>query len=126
MEQLVNGKFVYEVPRLCFSEEKICVEINEGEKYQGELSFSASDESSIRGMIASSSRRVVLGERKFTGRNVKILYGIDGGGLFPGDFLQTSIVINSNLGEYLIPVEVRVRKIQIVACLLYTSPSPRD
>ena len=113
MEQLINGKFEYEAPKMVFSEEKIVVELKEGENYRGELFLTSEDESRIKGMMTSTSRRVVLGKEKFAGYEIKVPYGIDGRGLQAGDVLETSIVINSNLGEYQIPVEVTVTKSQI-------------
>ncbi len=113
MEQLMNGRFEYEVPNLMLSEEKITVSINAGENYRGELFLGTAKQHRIKGMIMSSNRRVVLGKEKFSGMDVSIPYGIDGAGLNPGDFVEASIAINSNLGEYLIPVEVTVRTSQI-------------
>ncbi len=113
MEQLMNGRFEYEVPKLVFSDDKITVDINAGESYRGELLIGSEDHRRIKGMIVSSSRRVVLGKEKFSGIDISVPYGIDGEGLFPGDFEETFIVVNSNLGEYLIPVEITVRKPQI-------------
>ncbi len=113
MEQLINGRFEYEVPKLLFSQEKICVDLKAGENYRGELLIRAEGGHRIKGMVASSNRRVVLGKEKFSGIDISIPYGVDGEGLFEGDFVEASIIVNSNLGEYLIPVEITVRKTQI-------------
>lgn len=113
MEQLINGRFEYEVPKLVLSDEKIAVDIKAGENYRGELLIGSADNRRIKGMIMSSNRRVILAKEKFSGIAESIPYGIDSKGLVPGDLVEASITINSNLGEYIIPVSITVKQSQI-------------
>lgn len=117
MEQLINGRFEYEVPKLVLSDTKITVEIKAGENYRGELFIGAEDNRRMKGMVMSSNRRLLLGKEKFSGAAVCIPYGIDGRGLNPGDELGAAITINSNLGEYQVPVFVKVQNAQIYTSL---------
>ena len=108
MEQLLNGRFEYEVPKLVLSDTNITVRTKAGENYRGELFVGAEDNRRIKGMVMSSSRRILLAKEKFSGNTVCIPYGVDVKGLAAGDCLESVITINSSLGEYQIPVRVEV------------------
>ena len=43
MEQLINGRFEYEVPGLLLSQEKLTFSVTPEEKFKGELQFAAED-----------------------------------------------------------------------------------
>lgn len=113
MEQLINGRFEYEVPELVLSDTEIIVETKAGENYRGELFLGAADNRRVKGMAMSSSRRLHLGKEKFSGTAVCIPYGIDVKGLSAGDLVETAITVNSNLGEIQIPVKLTVQDAQI-------------
>lgn len=84
-----------------------------GENYRGELYIGAEDSRRIKGMIMSEDRRLLLEKDKFAGKSACISYGIDVKGLNPGDCVDTELVINSNIGEYTIPVHLEVEESQI-------------
>lgn len=113
MEQLINGRFEYEAPKLSLSASEISLETKVGENCRGELFFGAADHRRIKGMVMSSNRRLLLAKDKFSGTDICIPYGVDVKGLKPGDRLDTILTINSNLGEYQVPVHVQVTKSQI-------------
>ncbi|MBS6196352.1 MAG: hypothetical protein KH828_12310 [Clostridiales bacterium] len=113
MEQLINGRFEYEVPGLVLSETEITVTVKSGENYRGELYIGSEDHRRIKGMVMSSNRRLLLAKEKFSGNTVCIPYGIDVKGLSEGDTVHAMITVNSNLGEYQIPVKVEVTDPQI-------------
>ena len=50
MEQLLNGRFEYEVPKLTLSDTQINLTTNEGENVRGELYVAAEDNRRIKGM----------------------------------------------------------------------------
>ena len=77
MEQLLNGRFEYEVPKLTLSDTQINLTTNEGENVRGELYVAAEDNRRIKGMTMSSNRRVLLAKEKFSGTTVCIPYGLD-------------------------------------------------
>ena len=87
-EQLLNGKFEYEQPRLLFSKEKISLTLKAGETRRGEVYLGTEDNCRIRGYVTSSSRRLVPGLDKFTGTTVCLPYGIDAVGMEPGQDLE--------------------------------------
>ena len=65
MEQLINGRFEYEVPGLLLSQEKLAFSVTPEEKFKGELQFAAEDKRRIKGMAYSSHRRLLLGKKGF-------------------------------------------------------------
>ena len=109
MEQLLNGRFEYEVPKLTLSDTQINLTTNEGENVRGELYVAAEDNRRIKGMTMSSNRRVLLAKEKFSGTTVCILYGLDVKGLSAGETVDAVITINSNLGEYQVPVHAEIK-----------------
>lgn len=113
MEQLINGRFEYEVPKLILSDPQINITTNEGENVRGELYAAAEDNRRIKGMIMSSNRRILLAKEKFAGTTVCIPYGLDVKGLKAGDVIEGSITINSNLGEYQVMVHAAVTENEI-------------
>lgn len=117
IEQLINGRFEYEVPELVLSDTKIDAETRAGENYRGELFIGAADNRRIKGMVMSSHRRLLLAKEKFSGTAVCIPYGIDVKGLDAGDHVETVLTINSNLGEYQVPVKLTVTDARIQTSL---------
>ncbi|MEE1032010.1 MAG: DUF5717 family protein, partial [Ruminococcus sp.] len=77
MEQLINGRFEYEVPELILSEREIVIDTKVGENYRGELFVGAADNRRIKGMVMSSDRRLLLAKEKFSGTAVCIVFGVD-------------------------------------------------
>ena len=104
MEQLINGRFEYEVPKLLFSQNSIAVSTKPEENVRGELVIRAEDKSRIKGLVYSSHRRFLLGKERFLGQNVTIPYGADVKGLKPGDSFEGEVILTTNVGEYRLPL----------------------
>ena len=113
IEQLLSGKFQYEQPALLFSQEKIAVTVKPGETLRGELYFGTEDNERIRGYITSSHRRLVPGMDRFSGTTVCLPYGIDGGGMQPGEECTGWLCFTTNIGEYKLPFAITVEKEQV-------------
>lgn len=113
MEQLINGRFEYKVPGLVLSCEEIIQETVPGENCPGEFLIGSEDNRRIKGMVMSSHRRILLGKEKFSGNGVTIPYVVDVKGLDAGDRIEAQITINSNLGEYQLPVKIQVTEEKI-------------
>ena len=45
LEQLLNGRFEYEVPHLLLSETEVALTLDEGQNFRGELNIGAEDRS---------------------------------------------------------------------------------
>lgn len=113
MEQLINGRFEYEVPKLLFSQNSIAVSTKPEENVRGELVIRAEDKSRIKGLVYSSHRRFLLGKERFLGQNVTIPYGADVKGLKPGDSFEGEVVLTTNVGEYRLPFQISIEKEEV-------------
>lgn len=111
MEQLINGRFEYEVPELLLSKEEIRESTRAGENIRGELIIAAKDGSRIKGMVCSSHRRFLLGQERFSGERITIQYGADVKGLNPGDEIKGEIILSTGIGEYRVPFDISVKKL---------------
>lgn len=109
MEQLVNGRFEYEVPPLTLSVREVHLTTGIEENIRDEFYIGAKNGRRVKGVLTTTNRRIVLGREKFSGDVVGIPYGIDVAGLGDGDTVEGSIVIQSDLGEQYIPVTVDIQ-----------------
>lgn len=108
MEQLLNGKYEYEVPKMILSEDRIEKIAEMGEHVRGILTVSTDETRKIKGMVTVTNARIVVGTRKFTGTTAQISYGIDVTGMAAGDVCTGAIVLDTDIGEYQVPVQVLV------------------
>ncbi|MDD3278276.1 MAG: DUF5717 family protein [Lachnospiraceae bacterium] len=113
IEQLLNGRFAYEVPAFIASESQIVLKIPEGRNQKGEFSVGAEDGSRVKGVVTSDNHRIVLAKDRFHGSTSKIVYGIDTQGLKNGDVIRGKIVLSSGIGELQIPVTAEIAKLQV-------------
>lgn len=75
---------------------------------RGEFILSDDHGDRIRGMIFSDEPRVVTDLTEFSGREVRVRYGIDVKGLPEGSAFDGRITIASDEGEFNIPVSIQV------------------
>ena len=113
MEQLINGRFEYDVPGLKLSAGEIVLDTLPEEKLRGELEFWAEDHRRIKGMAYSTHRRFLLGKEKFSGETVRLPYGIDAEGLEGQDIIAGEIVLSTSIGEYRVPFSIAVKKPEV-------------
>ena len=113
MEQLINGRFEYEVPGLELSADHISLSAVPEEKVRGELQFAARDGRKIKGMAYSTHRRFLLGKEKFSGEKIILPYGIDTKGLESTDCIEGEIVLSTGIGTYRVPFFVEMKKPQV-------------
>lgn len=110
MEQLINGRFEYEVPSLVLSEDRIFLSTEVGENYRGLLHVGTSDHIKIKGIVNTTNVRIIVGVNKFSGTSAQIPYGIDVTGLKPGEVCKGCINLETNIGERQIPVYVEIEE----------------
>ena len=108
IEQLLNGKFEYEVPKLILSEDKIEKTATVGEHVRGILHVGADETMKIKGIVTVTNARIVVGTHKFTGTSVQISYGVDVTGMKAGEECRGSIVLDTKVGEYKVPVRFSI------------------
>ncbi|MDD7738707.1 MAG: DUF5717 family protein [Fusicatenibacter sp.] len=113
LEQLVNGRFEYEVPHLLLSVTEISLTLVEGHNYRGELGIGAEDGRKIQGFVTTDHQRIILAKDRFLGTVSTIEYGVDITGLEAGDVISGTITVSSSIEERQIPVTVRVMEAQL-------------
>lgn len=116
-EQIKNGRFEYAIPRLILSQEKIHVQLKSGETSQGELYFGAENESKIKGYVNTSNRRCIPSVEKFSGTAIQIAYGIDAGGMKPGEVCEGVLTLVTSIGEYTIPFIIEAEREEVKASI---------
>lgn len=108
VDQLLNGKYEYEVSKLMISEEKIDKTTAAGEHVQDVLHVGAKSSAKIKGFVTVTNPRIVVADSKFSGASVRLAYGVDVTGMTAGETCRGSIVLSTNVGEYQIPVRVEI------------------
>lgn len=112
IEQLCNNKFEYDVPELIFSQQEIHAVVPKDSSEQGVFYVGTREDKKIRGFAVSTHRRFVPGVERFSGTAIEIPYGIDAGGLSPGDSCQGELILLTNFGEQRIPFTIQVEECQ--------------
>lgn len=108
IEQLLNGIFEYEPPRMQISTERIELKVRRGDRYRGSFELESTTRKKIKGFLYSSGTRMAYGPSGFSGLQEKITYEFDSAGLEEGDVTEGVFTICSNVGEYRIPYKVTV------------------
>ncbi len=106
LKRLARGSFVYEEPKLAFSDESLEVQAVSGAVLQLEFVINATDK--IKGIVWSSNERVVPESRTFAGIECRIAYSIDTRGLRDKDIISGAFDIVSSAGEASLPYEIKV------------------
>lgn len=109
IEQLLNGKFIYEQPNLLFSQDEIAVALKAGDTAKSEIYFGTDDNRRISGFVTSSDRRLVPGFDRFSGTTVRMPYGVDAEGMEPGESFEGWLCFTTSIGEYRLPFKVTVK-----------------
>ena len=103
IEQLLNGKFEYEVPKLLMAPEELEVKVAHGKAVRGTFALAGRDGRKIRGFIYSSNPRMRCEPIEFQGVRAEIHYQADGNGFPEGGREQGFFTICSDIGEYRLP-----------------------
>ena len=67
LEQLLNGRFEYEVPHLLLSETEVALTLDEGQNFRGELNIGAEDGRRVKGIVTTDHQRIVLAKNTVPG-----------------------------------------------------------
>ena len=96
--------FVYDLPELVLSEERIRLTVPEGETGTFTFFVSASDGSRIHGLAASDEPRIRLDSADFEGENCRLSGTVDLTGWKPGESFEGAVTVISCLGEKAVSV----------------------
>lgn len=108
IEQLLNGIFEYESPKLSVCPERIDASVRRGESVKGSISVENPDQKKVKGFLYAESPRVGFEPAAFSAIKERVVYEIDTTGLSEGETLEGSFTVSSGLGEVNIPYCVRV------------------
>ena len=103
VEQLINGKFEYEVQPPVIAPHEIRMEAEPGTVITGSFTVESIDERKIRGFVYSSNPRVTFDPGRFFGISSKILFQADLTGLGAGEETDGFFTICTDRGEYSLP-----------------------
>lgn len=105
---VIEAGFVYDLPKLVFSEEEYRIVVGEGEVRRGTLHVCASDGSTIRGSVLSEDYRIHLLTTEFEGEDCEISFLVITKGLLSGQSIRGSILVSSNIAEKEYPVYAEI------------------
>ena len=108
IEQLLNGIFEYETPKLQISEDKIEAKVREGKQVRGSFSLENPAQKKVKGFLYAESPRVAFEPAAFSAISEKVIYEIDTTGMEKGDVLEGKLTVASSLGEYAIPYRIEI------------------
>lgn len=109
IEQLLNGIFEYDTPKLTLSVDRIDALVRQGESVRGSFVLENPEQKKVKGFVYAESPRVGLEPATFSSISEKIAYEIDTTGLLEGEILEGSFTVASSLGETAIPYRVEIR-----------------
>ena len=111
IQQLANGKFDNNGPKLSLSTEKIELEALEGKDETGSFVITSTNQVKMRGIIYYSNPRMECLTPKFEGEEVRIRYQFHSEGLIEGDIQKGEFFIVCNQGEYNLSFVVSISRL---------------
>ena len=113
IEQLLNGIFEYETPKLQISVDKIEAKVREGKTVRGTFQLENQAQKKVKGFLYAESPRVAFEPAAFSSISEKVLYEIDTKGMEKGDVLEGKLTVASSLGEYAIPYRLEIEASEV-------------
>lgn len=108
LEQIVSGKYEYEVKKPILSTTKIQGVTTKNVDYRGSLTVKTPEKQRLRVFATVTNARIVLEQERYSGTEIIINYGIDVRGLYEGDAVTGDMVFSTNCGECVVPVRINV------------------
>lgn len=103
IDKLCDGVFEYESEKLVFDVHTIEENITADEPHTGTIKITSEGGSQVKGLIYTSTMRMVVRNDSFLGTECEVEYVFDPTGLEAGDDVKGDIRIVSSAGEYYIP-----------------------
>ncbi|MCD8242113.1 MAG: DUF5717 family protein, partial [Lachnospiraceae bacterium] len=103
-----NGIFSYSQPELRMEPEELLLRTKADGFTSGSFVVSSCDERRIRGVLCTRFPGLKLKQDSFFGRAARIEYEYDAKGFKEGESLEGSIFIESDAGEYRLPVRIEI------------------
>ena len=100
IEQLLNGIFEYDCPKLAIMPEQLTITAQPDTAVRGSFRLESEDHRKIKGFLYTSSPRMICEPVEFQGLSNEIHYQVDTSGLAAGTQMNGVITVCSDLGEY--------------------------
>ena len=111
INNLANGSFEYEKPSILLSENRLELEVIEGQNAKGSFRIQSTNDVRMRGIIYTSHARMECLTPQFDGTDVQIQYEFHSDGLIEGNIQKGEFYIISNQNEYNLSFVVSVSKL---------------
>ena len=111
IEQMAQGRFADERPKLNMDEACISVRMGKNEIYEGSLTLETVNGQPVRGTVFCSTPRVTLRNSEISGSHAEMIYTISSIGLDAGEELNGSFTLVTDGGEYEVPFFVKIVKV---------------
>lgn len=108
VDRILDGKFIYEKGNLGFSVDRIEIDMNPNDEYNGSFNIISLPGKVTEGRIYCYDLRMTLLTDSFSGIDETIGYTFSTKGLSEGDVVKGEIYIISNQGEYYLPYLINV------------------
>ena len=108
IDDLLNENLDLDPPKLLVSVKEVNVVLKKGEAFQDSFRIGTAQGQKIRGRVASDNHRIVFAKEDFKGSSSTIIYGIDSSGLEENAEISGNIILQTNVGEFFIPVHALV------------------
>lgn len=105
-QNLIDGKFEYDMGSLEISSRKIELSIQKGGSAQGSFHISSHNGKTVRGTVFTNGMRMTCLTNSFEGTEAEIAFSFSGTGMEEGDIHKGEFTIISDAGEYSIPYVV--------------------
>ncbi len=108
IERLSKGIFEYEQPEIVLSQDALNLFISEGEVQTGSFVISNSANTTMKGLLYSSSNILKLGSKTFNGASNEVTFSVNCKYMEPGEKTEGRINIVSDCGERQLPFTISV------------------
>lgn len=92
------------------TESEIRLETEPGRSIRSALHLEAEDADRVRGELYSDHARIIPELEQFSGRKMRLRFGVDVTGLRDGDTVNGHLLVVTDSGEQSVPVAVRIRR----------------
>ena len=111
IERLLDGDFEYDRGKLEFSEQRVELTLNSGDRAEGSFIIYGAENKSVEGRVSSTEVRMEVLTNNFSGSKDEISYRFRSEGLEAGDVIKGDFRIISNRGEYMLPFVVTINPV---------------
>ena len=110
IDKLASGNAVYETPDAEISENRIAVELEQGESTYGEIAINGKHGMSVKGIVFSTDNHIEFENNQFNGINNKVKYVVSSKNMYEGQVISGTISVITTAGDYAIPFGITVKK----------------